>query len=77
MPRHKAPTPQPMRCPCNQKVDTPKWVGARRSGSGLGQNKAPAHGNPFAHRGGCSHSELSRTTVPAPARKKVKRLRIA
>lgn len=74
--KRKAPTEQPARCHCNRHVDTPAWVGARRTGSGLGAHGAPAHGNPFTHKDGCVHSDLQRTTRAKHRKQAVRRVRL-
>lgn len=37
---------------------------------------AADHGDPFAHKNGCIHSELQHTTKPAPKKRTVQRLRL-
>jgi len=75
MPRRK-PRQEPTRCKCAHVADTPEYRGPRGRRAGLTGKGGAAHGNPFAHTGGCIHSELSHTTKATKNRNVVPRLRL-
>lgn len=67
--RRRPPNQQPARCLCQPGADAhaEHWKPGKR---------AAEHGDVFAHKGACSHSELSRTTKPLPKVRTVQRLRL-
>lgn len=76
MSRKRKPRQEPARCSCFHTTDTPEWSNKRGRHAGMTTRGGANHGNPFTHKDGCIHSELSLTTKSAKNRNVVPRIRL-